>query len=308
MDQKFLKHLISECPLTDFSENGNVTERQLQLDKYLEQFTDFLYQNEPQLMEHFWREYIASSGIVLLQNSEMLRRCFIFLDSAVSIYNYSARKSRGKRNSQIAEHVSVQLQNDLNQYKSILLLAMNGCFNSVIVEYRSLYESFVIGQYLVLNPDLVPVYKDHLQFLRYHLTQLVGNSTPEWDKIHDAYLSKYGQEFAENYGWTKSKIPNKKDRKIGTLVKACNLENSFTVLYKFACSYVHSSAFSVSTRTDLRQIKVFFEAAMHIIESEINDYLRESKLPTRDAVIMRNILLFLYQDFKDLNNKNNSKH
>ncbi len=46
MDQKFLKRLISECPLTDFSENGNVTERELQLDKYLEQFTLFLYSNE----------------------------------------------------------------------------------------------------------------------------------------------------------------------------------------------------------------------------------------------------------------------
>ena len=253
MDQKFLKRLISECPLTDFSENGNVTERELQLDKYLEQFTSFLYANENQLIQHFWQEYIASSEIVLLENSEMLRRCFIFLDCAVAIYNYTARKSKGKKNSQIAEHVSVQLQNDLNQYKSILLLAMNGCFNSVIVEYRSLYESFVIGQYLVQNPDLVPVYKDHLQFLRYHLTQLVGNSSPEWDKIHDDYLNKYGQEF----------------------------------------SYVHSSAFSVSTRTDLSQIKIFFQAAMHFIESEITDYLRESKLPAKDAVIMRNILVFL---------------
>ena len=45
MDQKFLKRLISECPLTDFSQNENVTERELQLDKYLEQFTSFLYAN-----------------------------------------------------------------------------------------------------------------------------------------------------------------------------------------------------------------------------------------------------------------------
>ncbi len=163
MDQKFLKRFISECPLTDFSQNENVTERELKLDKYLEQFTDFLYSNENQLIQHFWQEYIASSEVALLQNSQMLRRCFIFLDCAVAIYNYTARKSRGKKNSQIAEHVSVQIQNDLNQYKSILLLAMNGCFNSVIVEYRFLYESFVIGQYLVQNPDLVPVYKDHLQ-------------------------------------------------------------------------------------------------------------------------------------------------
>ena len=55
MDQKFLKRLISECPLTDFSQNGNVIERQLQLDKYLEQFTSFLYANEHQLIQHFWQ-------------------------------------------------------------------------------------------------------------------------------------------------------------------------------------------------------------------------------------------------------------
>ncbi len=297
MRQNFLKRLISECPLTDFSENGNVHERQLQLDKYLEQFTDFLYSNENQLIQHFWQEYVASSEVALLQNSEMLRRCFIFLDCAAAIYNYTARKSKGKKNTQIAEHVSVQLQNDLNQYKSILLLAMNGCFNSVIVEYRSLYESFVIGQYLVLNPDLVPVYKEHMQFLKYHLTRVVGNSTPEWDKKYYDYINKYGKEFAENYGWTKSKIPSKKDRNIGTLVKECNLQENFSSLYKFACSFVHSSAFSVSSRPDLNQLKVFFQASMHFIESEIKDYMRESKIPTKDAIIMRNILLFLYQDF-----------
>lgn len=46
MDQRSLKRIIIECPRTDFSENGNVTERQLQLDKYLKQFTNFLYKTE----------------------------------------------------------------------------------------------------------------------------------------------------------------------------------------------------------------------------------------------------------------------
>lgn len=46
MDQKFLNRLISECPLIDFSQNGNVTERELQLNKYLEQFTSLLLIHE----------------------------------------------------------------------------------------------------------------------------------------------------------------------------------------------------------------------------------------------------------------------
>lgn len=300
MDQKFLKRLISECPLNNFTEDENSEVRHKIFDEYLKKFTDSLYKNENQLIELFWTDYIASSEVALLQKSEMLRRCFIFLDCAVAIYNYTTKKCRTKKISEIAQHVSIHLQNDLSQYKSILLLAMNGCFNSVIVVYRSLYESFVIGQYLVLNPDLVSIYNEHLQFLRYHLTKVVGNRNSEWDKIHDEYINKYGQEFAENYGWTKSRIPNKKDRKIGTLAKECNLKDSFTSLYRFSSSFVHSSAFSVSTRPDLGQIKIFIQAAMHFIESEITDYMRETKLPTKDAVVMRNILLFLYQDFEKL--------
>lgn len=297
MDQKFLKRFIAECPLNNFTEDETSAQRHQILNEYLEKFTDFLYKNEDQLIEHFWSDYIACSEVAMLQAFPMLKRYFIFLDCAAAIYNYSARKTRDKKISELAEHISVQLQNDLTQYKSILLLAMNGCFSSVIIEYRSFYESFVIGQYLVLNPDLVPVYKEHMQFLKYHLTRVVGNSTPEWDKKYYDYINKYGKEFAENYGWTKSKIPNKKDRKIATLVKECNLQENFSSLYKFACSFVHSSAFSVSTRPDLNQLKVFFQASMHFIESEITDYMRESKIPTKDAIIMRNILLFLYKDF-----------
>lgn len=43
MDKKFLKRYIEECPLTDFTDNGNVNERLLQLDEYLEKFTSYLY-------------------------------------------------------------------------------------------------------------------------------------------------------------------------------------------------------------------------------------------------------------------------
>lgn len=76
------------------------------------------------------------------------------------------------------------------------------------------------------------------------------------------------------------------------------MEDSFFALYKFSCSYVHSSAFSVSTRSDLEYIKVFLQAAMHFIDTEIANYLGESGISTKDGIIMRNILLFLYEDFE----------
>ena len=221
MDKKFLKRIINDCSLNDFIEDENASKKHEVFDKYLEKFTSFLYSNENQLIEHFWSEYIALSEVATLQSSPLLRRYFIFLDCATAVYNYVAEKSKQKSGSELSEHISIQLQNDLRQFKGILLLAINGCLNSVITEYRTMYESFVIGQYLVLHPDLVSIYKEHSQFLRYHLTRLVGNSKPEWDKVYEDYIEKYGKEFTENYGWTKDVIQKKKDRIIGTLVKEC---------------------------------------------------------------------------------------
>ena len=78
MDKKFLKRYIEECPLSDFTDNGNINERLLQLDEYLEKFTSYLYNNEPKLTQHFWEEYFASSQVLILQNSAFLRRALLF--------------------------------------------------------------------------------------------------------------------------------------------------------------------------------------------------------------------------------------
>ena len=300
MDQKFLKSFISECPLTDFSKNGDVAEKQQQFDEYLGKFTSFLYSNENQLIEHFWSEYIALSEIATLQSSKLLRRYFMFLDCATAVYNYVAEKSKRKSVSKLAEHISIQLQNDLRQFKGILLLAINGCLNSVITEYRTMYESFVIGQYLVLHPDLVSIYKEHSQFLRYHLTRLVGNSNPELDKVYEEYIEKYGKKFTENYGWTKDVIQKRNDRIIRTLVKECELDASLVTLYKYSCRYVHSSAFSVSTKPDLNSLKVFFQATMYFIHQEIFTYMQEIGLSEKEIVILDNILMILSDDFKNI--------
>ncbi len=77
MGKKFLKRYIEECPLTDFTDNGNVNERLLQLDEYLEKFTSYLYNNEPKLTQHFWEEYFASSQVLILQSSAFLKRAFV---------------------------------------------------------------------------------------------------------------------------------------------------------------------------------------------------------------------------------------
>lgn len=154
-----------------------------QLDEYLEKFTSYIYDNEYQLTQNFWKENFVSSQVTILQNSSFLRRSLIFLDVAVGCYNFISPKYIKKRKaSKTAEMLSVQLQNTFSLYKSLLTLAMNGCFHSVISEYRTLYESFVITKYLLLHPDLIEIYKEHSEFLVLHINKMANNNTPEQEK------------------------------------------------------------------------------------------------------------------------------
>lgn len=72
MNQKFLKRLIAECPLTDFLENGNVNEHFLQLDEYLEKFTSFLYSNESQLTQHFGKNTLLLAKFYIFKIQHFL--------------------------------------------------------------------------------------------------------------------------------------------------------------------------------------------------------------------------------------------
>ena len=153
MDKKILKQFIKDCPQTNFTETGNATERHLQLDEYLEKFTKNLYNNEFQLTQQYWEEYFAKSEVVILQQSPFLRRCLIFFDVVVGCFNYISQKYIKKRKaSPTTEMLSVQLQNTFSLFKSLLILSINGCFHSVLGEYRTMYESFVITKYLLLHP------------------------------------------------------------------------------------------------------------------------------------------------------------
>ena len=80
MEQKFLKDFISNCPITDFSTNGNVEEREKQLDAYIESLTSYIYPREEEFAQSFWNENFVKSQFINLSSYPLLRRCFIDYD------------------------------------------------------------------------------------------------------------------------------------------------------------------------------------------------------------------------------------
>lgn len=297
MEQKFLKDFIKNCPITDFSTNGNVEERERQLDNYIERLTSYIYPKEEEFAQCFWNENFVQNQIIILSSYPLLRRCFIYYDVVEAVYNFvNSKYVRNRKATKTAEMLSVQIKNTFKLFTSILILILNGCLHSVITEYRTLYESFVITRYLLLHPELIPIYKDHAKLIGLFInTQSRFCPQEQIDEYNDI-LKKYGEDFKYELGWTKSIIENPKDRKLITLVKECKLEEFFAPLYKVACQYSHPSSLASTTYTQTESIEPFLQVAMYIMNYELEDFMNECNVINKEHVILANMIRFLFDD------------
>ena len=305
MNVKLLKHFIEDCPLNNFTETGNVDERRHKLDIYLEKLTNDLYKNQSGIIKQIWEENFAESQVLIIQQSAYLQRCLIFFDVVVTIYNEIATKYIKKRKStKTADMLSVQIKNTFSIFKSMITLAMNGCFHSVLAEYRIMYESFVITKYLLLHPELIPIYYDHAKFLALHINEVSNNNTPEQKKQYNDYIAKYGNEFTKELGWTASIIKDFHKRKIKTLAKECNLEPMFEPMYRVSCNYVHASSLAATSQISPNFVIPFINVCIYMIDYEIVDFINECKVVKKEAVILKNLMEFIIDDlFKDFEKK-----
>ena len=299
MDKKYIKRFIEDCPLTNFSDEGNVQEREVKLSEYLDKATEYININEEQLASAFWEENFVKSQVVILKNSPFLRRCLVFLDVVLGCFNYLITKYiKQRKATESAEMLSVQIKNSVSLYKAIMTLAMNGCFHSVLSEYRTMYESFVITKYLLLHPELIQVYKEHSEFLVLQINKIGNNNTQEQDLKYDSFINKYGKDFADNLGWTKSIIKNPKERKLITLANECQIENFFSPMYRISCNFVHPSSFASTSIVNPDFVQSFLNACLYIIEYELVDFIRECNVVKKDGVLIKNLIDFMFKDIQ----------
>lgn len=67
MDKKYIKRFIEDCPLTNFSDEGNVQEREVKLSEYLDKATEYININEEELARAFWEENFVKSQVVIFK-------------------------------------------------------------------------------------------------------------------------------------------------------------------------------------------------------------------------------------------------
>lgn len=297
MDRRYLKQFIENCPVIDFTDNGNVQDRELKFDRYIKNFTNSIYTDEHRIVKSLWKECFVQNQAELLIHTPLLRRAVIYFDIAITIYNFIAPKYiKNRKSTESAKMLSVQLQYSFQMFKSIISLTMNGCYSSVISTYRTLYESFVISSYLTLHPELITVYYVHAELVNLQINKLTNSFSKNEENRLKAILSQYGNDFSDEFGWTKTLISNPKDRKLVTLVKECIKEPFFKNLYKASCKYVHPSSLAATSVFAPEFINPFIQVTLFIIDNEIADYIEEAKIVKKEAVIFSNILHELLVD------------
>ncbi len=297
MDRKYLKQFIENCPVIDFTDNGNVQDRELKFDEYIKNFTKSIYSDEHRIVKSLWTECFVQNQADLLIQTPLLRRAVIYFDIAVTIYNFIAPKYiKNRKSTETAKMISVQLQYSFQMFKSIISLTMNGCYSSVISTYRTLYESFVISSYLTLHPELITVYYVHAELVNLQINKLTNSFSKNEEERLKAILSQYGNDFSNEFGWTKTLISNPKDRKLVTLAKECIKEPFFKNLYKASCNYVHPSSLAATSMFSPEFINPFIQITLYIIDCEMTDFILESKVVKREAVVLSNMLREIFDD------------
>ena len=173
---------------------------------------------------------------------------------------------------------------------SISALLVNRCNQSVISEYRTFYENFIILSYLKKHPELIEAYNDHFTVCSYKVGIEYGKIKTPQEIDESQYLKiieKYGKSFSEDYGWMSLIEKNHLKRNLETMFKESDLHDAYSALYKHACKFTHSTSYSVHFKPDYEFLIQFIIALVGLLKQQFNFLFDNLKMVTKEKEILR---------------------
>lgn len=176
-------------------------------------------------------------------------------------YAERCRKSQAKRDRHLREALVALHLRGCQIAAEIICLMENGYADGAMARWRTLYELTVVA---ILTKDqadkLAERYLAHFEVEQYRALcverengPLMGH-TPPTDKemaaakkARDAVVSKFGQAFAQPYGWATDVAPGNPNPNFTHLEKAAG-NAAMRALYKFASYNVHAGPSGIAIR------------------------------------------------------------
>jgi hypothetical protein len=241
------------------------------------------------LTDYFSKKYEFEKKNAL-DGESVNRLSFLFtLYSEIFLYV----QHRNKNNMESSKYLLVMQDittNALKQFQSILLLYISGQFIAVLPNTRILYESFIEFFFIKKYNSLAEPFYDHGELMKY---KLFSNKNPddESQKKMGALLQDYGDDFLDDYGWTKSIVVEKRKRNLKTLATDINAKD-LQFLYDICSNFVHPNSYSVYFRNGINKdfAYCFMVHCNEMIFRIINSFVMESQCAEKDRIILTNIL------------------
>lgn len=292
-----IKDIIKDCKLTNFSDSYE-NELRTYVAEYLNTHCLPMFKCAMNMLIGKTKEETEYVG-----KNPILQNYIFYIQQCKLIYKYIGDKYIvSKKTSEATKCIAQFITNSFCLLTSISTLLISNCNQSVITEYRTFYENFIIVSFLKKYPDLVSVYNDHFQMCRCALEKELAklkNQNPS-DEILTLYQSledKYGKEFKDDYGWTASKISDRKKRNLETMFSKSGLSVAFSLLYKEACKFTHATAYSVQFKPDFQYVSRFIYGTVKILKKEFEILFEELPMITKDKAVLRIFVILISDNF-----------
>lgn len=251
-----VKKFINDCPI-----NGDFSKLQNQLKDYAEKYFKESYEYyAPKTIMNIMESH-SQNVISNLIGNMPLNSFVVYIELLNLLYFYIQENyiRKSSSNEILLAHnfvaYSIELLNSIEQ------MLISGNMNSALVVYRTFYENYIVFTFLQKHPELRQAFIDHKKVTEYLLYVEVNSDTKKSKyndsvrKEYDELLKKYGDDFPENYGWTKQVVGKKQDRTLKKLYEESELGKDFERFYKLACKYTHSTAYSLFVRASFDDIR-----------------------------------------------------
>ena len=288
-----IKDLIKKCDITNFDDSS-----ELEIRKYI---SDYLNSHIPPVeldaKEKMYSKFILESNNV--SENTIIQEYVCYVEQCKNIFKIIGDKYIfGKKYQGFTDALIHIFLNSFLLLTSINSLLISKCNQSVVIEWRTLYENYLILMFLEKHRELSEAFNDHFDMCRLVLEQELANLKNE--ELEDQYKkqledlkNKYDKSFSDDYGWAYSVIGTGRKGCLEKMYDDCNINKAFRLLYIESCKFTHSTAYSVFFKPDFKYIERFLYASVEILKDEFNILFSELPMPNNYRELLKYTVIIL---------------
>jgi hypothetical protein len=169
----------------------------------------------------------------------------------------------------------------IDNYQGLLCSYLSGDYVTVLQKSRIIYECYVVFLFIDKHhenegDELATAFLDHLEIIQNRIYKNIPIKYEINKEKIDDLKKKYGNDFDDNYGWTKSVIHEKGNRNIGFMASEVGMDE-MAFFYKLTSNFIHTNAFSINAKKliDPKTIEAILPLTIDMLINQVAIYIEK---------------------------------